>query len=106
MTIPTPHRPRAIWTNACHFRNIGTCRWSARPNRRPTRVFWNFWQRQQHSEHWGMVDYYSILLRAVTAPGAGDAHWRRGIYDRSRQMLSARMGQLEPQAPLAASAGA
>ncbi len=38
-----------------------------------------------------MVDYYSILLRAVTAPGAGDARWRRGIYDRSRQMLATRM---------------
>jgi lipoprotein-anchoring transpeptidase ErfK/SrfK len=48
-----------------------------------------------------MVDYYSILLRAVTAPGAGDAHWRRGIYDRSRQMLSTRMRGLEPPPPLA-----
>ena len=35
-----------------------------------------------------MVDYYSVLLRAVTAPGAGDAQWRRGIYDRARQMLT------------------
>ena len=52
-----------------------------------------------------MVDYYSILLRAVTAPGAGDAHWRRGIYDRSRQMLSTRMRNLEPPAPLADIAG-
>ena len=34
-----------------------------------------------------MVDYYSILLRAVTAPDAGDAQWRRAIYDRARQML-------------------
>jgi lipoprotein-anchoring transpeptidase ErfK/SrfK len=48
-----------------------------------------------------MVDYYSILLRAVTAPGAGDAHWRRSIYDRSRQMLATRMRSLEPPAPLA-----
>jgi len=52
-----------------------------------------------------MVDYYSILLRAVTAPGAGDAHWRRGIYDRSRQMLATRMRSLEPPAPLADIAG-
>jgi lipoprotein-anchoring transpeptidase ErfK/SrfK len=52
-----------------------------------------------------MVDYYSILLRAVTAPGAGDAHWRRGIYDRSRQMLATRMRNLEPPAPLADIAG-
>jgi lipoprotein-anchoring transpeptidase ErfK/SrfK len=48
-----------------------------------------------------MVDYYSILLRAVTAPGAGDAQWRRDIYDRSRQMLTARMRGLRPQPPLA-----
>jgi len=48
-----------------------------------------------------MVDYYSILLRAVTAPGAGDAHWRRAIYERSRQMLATRMRGLRPQPPLA-----
>ncbi len=48
-----------------------------------------------------MVDYYSVLLRAVTAPGAGDAQWRRDIYDRSRQMLTARMRGLRPQPPLA-----
>src|ERR1700733_3846212 len=47
-----------------------------------------------------MVDYYSILLRAVTAPGAGDARWRRGIYERSRQMLATRMRGLRPQPPL------
>ena len=47
-----------------------------------------------------MVDYYSVLLRAVTAPGAGDAQWRRDIYDRSRQMLTARMHGLRPQPPL------
>src|ERR1700733_9948103 len=41
-----------------------------------------------------MVDYYSVLLRAVTAPGAGDANWRRGIYDRSRQMLVSRLRAL------------
>jgi lipoprotein-anchoring transpeptidase ErfK/SrfK len=48
-----------------------------------------------------MVDYYSILLRAVTAPGAGDARWRRGIYDRSRQMLATRIRGLSPPPPLA-----
>jgi lipoprotein-anchoring transpeptidase ErfK/SrfK len=47
-----------------------------------------------------MVDYYSILLRAVTAAGAGDARWRRGIYERSRQMLATRMRGLRPQPPL------
>jgi lipoprotein-anchoring transpeptidase ErfK/SrfK len=49
-----------------------------------------------------MVDYYSILLRAVTAPGAGDERWRRNIYDRSRQMLVNRMRGLQPPAPLQA----
>jgi lipoprotein-anchoring transpeptidase ErfK/SrfK len=48
-----------------------------------------------------MVDYYSILLRAVTAPGAGDARWRHGLYERSRQMLATRMRGLRPQPPLA-----
>jgi len=48
-----------------------------------------------------MVDYYSILLRAVTAPGAGDAQWRRGLYDRSRQMLAKRMRALRPPPPMA-----
>src|ERR1700691_3922567 len=41
-----------------------------------------------------MVDYYSVLLRAVTAPGAGGANWRRGIYDRSRDMLVSRLRAL------------
>jgi lipoprotein-anchoring transpeptidase ErfK/SrfK len=48
-----------------------------------------------------MVDYYSTLLRAVTAPGAGDAQWRRGIFDRTRQMLSARLRALHPQPSMA-----
>jgi lipoprotein-anchoring transpeptidase ErfK/SrfK len=52
-----------------------------------------------------MVDYYSILLRAVTAPGAGDADWRQDIYDRSRRMLVERMGALRP-APSAAAVAA
>ncbi len=47
-----------------------------------------------------MVDYYSILLRAVTTPGAGDAEWRLGIYDRSRQMLADRLRKLRPPPPM------
>jgi lipoprotein-anchoring transpeptidase ErfK/SrfK len=43
-----------------------------------------------------MVDYYSALLRAVTAPDAGDAQWRRGMYDRARQMLAARLRERSP----------
>jgi lipoprotein-anchoring transpeptidase ErfK/SrfK len=46
-----------------------------------------------------MVDYYSILLRAVTAPGAGDAQWRRGVYDRARHMLASRLRGLRPPPP-------
>jgi len=48
-----------------------------------------------------MVDYYSLLLRAVTAPGAGDAEWRRGIYDRARRMLATRLRTLRPPPPVA-----
>ncbi len=48
-----------------------------------------------------MVDYYSLLLRAVTAPGAGDAQWRRGIYDRARRMLASRLRTLRPPPPQA-----
>ena len=43
-----------------------------------------------------MVDYYSILSRAVTAPGAGDAQWRRSVYDRARQLL---VEQLQARRP-------
>jgi lipoprotein-anchoring transpeptidase ErfK/SrfK len=46
-----------------------------------------------------MVDYYSMLLRAVTAPGAGDARWRREIYDRARRMLASRLRTLRPPPP-------
>jgi lipoprotein-anchoring transpeptidase ErfK/SrfK len=49
-----------------------------------------------------MVDYYSMLSRAVTAPDAGDARWRRGIYDRARRMLASRLRTLKPAPPLAA----
>jgi len=48
-----------------------------------------------------MVDYYSTLLRAVTAPGAGDAQWRRVVYDRARRMLASRLHTLTPPPPLA-----
>jgi len=48
-----------------------------------------------------MVDYYSTLLRAVTAPGAGDAQWRNAVYDRARRMLSSRLHTLKPVPPIA-----
>lgn len=48
-----------------------------------------------------MVDYYSVLLQAVTGPGAGDAQWRRGIYDRARHMLASRLRSLRPPPPAA-----
>jgi lipoprotein-anchoring transpeptidase ErfK/SrfK len=48
-----------------------------------------------------MVDYYSLLLRAVTAPDAGDAQWRSGIYDRARRMLANRLRTLRPPPPAA-----
>jgi lipoprotein-anchoring transpeptidase ErfK/SrfK len=45
-----------------------------------------------------MVDYYSVLLRAVTAPDAGDQQWRRDIYARARQMLMTRLHARRPPA--------
>jgi lipoprotein-anchoring transpeptidase ErfK/SrfK len=45
-----------------------------------------------------MVDYYSALLRVVTAPDAGDAQWRHAVYDRARQMLAERMRTQRPPA--------
>src|SRR5271155_5636219 len=46
-----------------------------------------------------MADYYSILLRAVTAPEAGDRQWRRGVFDRARQMLASQLRTRQPPMP-------
>jgi lipoprotein-anchoring transpeptidase ErfK/SrfK len=43
-----------------------------------------------------MVDYYSILLRAVTTSGGGDAQWRRGVFGRARQMLANQLRTRQP----------
>jgi hypothetical protein len=48
-----------------------------------------------------MVDYYSVLQPAVTAANAGDAQWRRGVYDRARQMLTTRLKARQPPATMA-----
>ena len=48
-----------------------------------------------------MVDYYSILRPAVMAANAGDAQWRRGVYDRARQMLTTRLKTRQPPATMA-----
>jgi lipoprotein-anchoring transpeptidase ErfK/SrfK len=45
-----------------------------------------------------MVDYYSILSRAMSAPDAADAGWRRGVYDRARQMLVTQLRARRPPA--------
>jgi lipoprotein-anchoring transpeptidase ErfK/SrfK len=45
-----------------------------------------------------MVDYYSVLLRAVTAPDAGDQQWRREVYDRARKMLVTQLRSRRPPA--------
>jgi lipoprotein-anchoring transpeptidase ErfK/SrfK len=45
-----------------------------------------------------MVDYYAILLRAVTTTEAGDAQWRRGVYQRARRMLAEQMRDRRPSA--------
>jgi len=47
-----------------------------------------------------MVDYYAILAKAMNAPEAADAGWRRDIYARARQMLVARLqGRRSPATP-------
>jgi lipoprotein-anchoring transpeptidase ErfK/SrfK len=48
-----------------------------------------------------MVDYYPALLRAVSAPEAGDAQWRRAVYDRARQVVAKELRSRRPPAPLA-----
>ena len=47
-----------------------------------------------------MVDYYAILAKAMNAPEAADARWRRDIYARARQMLVTRLqGRQSPATP-------
>ena len=46
-----------------------------------------------------MVDYYSILSRAVSAPEARDPQWRRGVYERARQMLVTQLLARRPATP-------
>jgi lipoprotein-anchoring transpeptidase ErfK/SrfK len=48
-----------------------------------------------------MVDYYPVLLRAVSAPEAGDAQWRRGVYDHARQVVAKQMRARRPPARMA-----
>jgi lipoprotein-anchoring transpeptidase ErfK/SrfK len=56
-----------------------------------------------------MVDYYAILLRAVTGPDAGDAQWRHGVFERARGMLAKELRTRQPplsQAEIAAQVSA
>jgi lipoprotein-anchoring transpeptidase ErfK/SrfK len=46
-----------------------------------------------------MVDYYPILARAMSAPEAKDAQWRRGVYERARQMLVTQLLARRPATP-------
>jgi lipoprotein-anchoring transpeptidase ErfK/SrfK len=49
-----------------------------------------------------MVDYYSILSQAMGAPEAQDPQWRRGVYDRARDMLTTQLLARRPATPPAA----
>ena len=49
-----------------------------------------------------MVDYYPILARAMSAPEAKDPQWRRGVYERARQMLVRQLLARRPATPPAA----
>jgi lipoprotein-anchoring transpeptidase ErfK/SrfK len=51
-----------------------------------------------------MADYYAVLMRAVTAPDAGDAAWRRGVYENTRAMLAKHMRARRPPPSLAEAA--
>jgi lipoprotein-anchoring transpeptidase ErfK/SrfK len=46
-----------------------------------------------------MVDYYSILSKAMSAPEAADPQWRHGVYDRARQMLVTQLQARQPPTP-------
>jgi lipoprotein-anchoring transpeptidase ErfK/SrfK len=46
-----------------------------------------------------MVDYYPILARAMSAPEAQDPQWRRGVYERARQMLVTQLLAWRPATP-------
>jgi lipoprotein-anchoring transpeptidase ErfK/SrfK len=46
-----------------------------------------------------MVDYYPILARAMSAPEAQDPRWRRGVYERARQMLVTQLLARRPATP-------
>jgi lipoprotein-anchoring transpeptidase ErfK/SrfK len=46
-----------------------------------------------------MVDYYPILARAMSAPEAQDPQWRRGVYERARQMLVTQLLARRPATP-------
>jgi lipoprotein-anchoring transpeptidase ErfK/SrfK len=46
-----------------------------------------------------MVDYYPILARAMSAPEAKDPQWRRGVYERARQMLVTQLLARRPATP-------
>ena len=46
-----------------------------------------------------MVDYYPILARAMSAPEARDPQWRRGVYERVRQMLVTQLLARRPATP-------
>jgi lipoprotein-anchoring transpeptidase ErfK/SrfK len=49
-----------------------------------------------------MVDYYPILARAMSAAEAKDPQWRRGVYERARQMLVTQLLARRPATPPAA----
>jgi lipoprotein-anchoring transpeptidase ErfK/SrfK len=46
-----------------------------------------------------MVDYYSILAKAMDTPDAADPQWRRGVYERARDMLVQQLQARRPPTP-------
>src|SRR5579864_5398279 len=55
--------------------------------------------RRLNARRGAMVDYYPILARAMSAPEARDPQWRRGVYERARQMLVTQLLARRPATP-------
>lgn len=52
-----------------------------------------------------VIDYYTILSRAIEAAGASDLAWRRNLYDRARRTLAREMQARRPPPSQAEIAG-
>jgi hypothetical protein len=61
------------------------------------RVFAETVRLTQELQSGPMIDYYTILSRAIEATDASDPAWRRNLYDRARRMLAGEMQAKNPR---------